>query len=268
MTSRNFGQSARRELSQPLGELDSFEVAGVDGCKAGWFVAISEAAKDQPAPDSCWEFELKRVFVSATFAHVLAETAGCESVCVDIPIGLSNGSAPRQCDVQARRLLGPGRASSVFPAPIRACLSATDYSTANTASRQVSGKGITRQSFAILPKIREVDELMDPFVQRRVREIHPEICFWALAGGSPMQKNKKTVPGQAERRRLLQKVFPNLDDVLASAPVRGYVLDDAYDAAVAAWTAGQEVVVKAASLPKDPPLDDRGLRMEMVYPLA
>ena len=40
---------------------------------------------------------------------------------IDIPIGLTD-SGPRQCDIQARRLLGARRGTSVFPAPIRPAL--------------------------------------------------------------------------------------------------------------------------------------------------
>ncbi len=246
----------------------SFTVAGVDGCKAGWFVALIEVAAEHIDPSAFHRFKAKSVFVAGDFTEVLAKTTDCDLVCVDIPIGLSDDATPRQCDVEARRLLGPRRASSVFPAPIRSCLTAPDYAAANAISREVTGRGLSRQSFAILPKIREVDELMDPMVQTRVREIHPEVCFWALNGRTPMQYNKKTVPGQAKRHNLLAHVFPDLDDLLTQAPSRGCVLDDVYDAIVAAWTAAQAVRGRAATLPENPPFDSKGLRVEMLYPVV
>ena len=43
-------------------------------------------------------------------------------------------------------------------------------------------------------------------------------------------------------------------------------MDDALDAIVAAWTAGQAVLGKARTLPENPSLDSKGLRMEIVYP--
>lgn len=246
----------------------SFQLAGVDGCKAGWLVVIVEGAKDDDEASGSHRFEVKAVFVGEDFTHVLAETAGCDMVCVDIPIGLSDNAFPRQCDIEATRLLGPARGKSVFRAPVRSCLTEDDYSAANAISRKVCGKGLSKQSFGIMAKIREVDELMDPMVQRRVREIHPEVCFWALNSGKPMQHNKKTVPGQAERHNLLIDVLPNLDELLAKAPSRGYVMDDAYDAVAAGWTAAQAVIGKGATLPEEPPVDARGLRVEMVYPVS
>jgi len=40
-----------------------------------------------------------------------------------------------------------------------------------------------------------------------VREIHPEVSFWALAGGKPAKYNKKTLAGRNERIVLLSAIF-------------------------------------------------------------
>lgn len=246
-------------------EQKSFQVAGVDGCKAGWFVAIAAVTEGYnriPAPCA---FELRRVLVTATFAEVLSETTDCKLVCVDIPIGLSDGPERRACDLAARKALGGKRASSVFPAPVRPCLLAKDYETASRISFERSGKKLNKQSFALLAKIRQVDDLMTPELQSQVREIHPEISFWALNDKKPLQQNKKTVPGQARRHKLLQEIFADMDSILAQAPARGYTMDDALDALAAAWTAGRTVLGKARTLPEKPELDGKGLRMEILY---
>lgn len=246
-------------------EENFFQVAGVDGCKDGWLIAIV-SGKRKKVTENSWEFTFERVVIANTFAEVLSKTIDCVLVCIDIPIGLSNGDKPRQCDVMARRLLRRARASSVFPAPIRPCLSATDYETACKISLEYSGKKLSKQSFALLRKIRQVDDLMAPPLQQRVREIHPEISFWAINNKKPIQQNKKTVPGQARRHRLLHDIFGNVDIVLAYAPNSGYVMDDALDALVAAWTASQTIIGEAGTLPEEPEYDSRGLRMEIVHP--
>lgn len=255
----------------------SFQVAGVDGCKAGWFVAIASMAK-YLAPqsfDSAQDgfiggspcvFKLKSSYVTSSFSEVLSKTTDCELICIDIPIGLSDGVKPRECDIAARRLLSGPRASSVFPAPIRQCLCSKDYHTASKICLEHSGKKLNRQSYALLEKIRQVDDLMTPALQQRVREIHPEVSFWALNGQKPMRESKKTVSGQAHRHKLLLRIFTNMDSILANAPVRGYAMDDALDALVAAWTAGQVVLGKAKKLPENPELDNKGLRMEILCP--
>lgn len=243
-----------------------FQVAGVDGCKAGWFVVVASAAAKVANPTNApLILEVDNFFISPTFTKVLSKTTDCELVCVDIPIGLSDGRKPRQCDDAARKILGK-RASSVFPTPIRPCLSAKNYETVSRICLELSGKKLSRQSFALLDKIRQVDDLMTPALQNRVREIHPEVCFWALNSGRLLEQNKKTSSGQTYRHKLLQEIFPDMDCLLAQAPLHGYAMDDAFDALVAAWTAGQAVLQEAKTLPDNPELDSKGLRMEIVYP--
>lgn len=242
-----------------------FQIAGVDGCKAGWFAAIASATKGSETDTSC-KFNLENVFIASTFTEVLSKTPDCKLVCVDIPIGLRDGSRPRECDVAARKLLRGPRASSVFPAPIRPCLSANNYKTASKICFEHSGKKLNKQSFFLLEKIRQVDDLMTPTLQNRVREIHPEILFWALNGQKPIELNKKTVPGQALRHNLLQRIFTDIDSILVRAPVSGCAMDDALDAIVATWTAGQAIIGKAKTLPEKPQFDSKGLKMEMLYP--
>ena len=244
----------------------SFQVAGVDGCKAGWFVAVVSTTKETSQAHAPRVFKLKYTLVASTFTEVLSKTSDCRLVCVDIPIGLSDGDGPRECDVAARKVLGQQRASSVFPAPIRQCLSAKDYHEASEISFQHSGKKLSWQSFALLDKIRQVDSIMTPQLQERVREIHPEISFWVLNNKKPIQRNKKTVPGQAQRHKLLQQIFTDMDDILSKSPTVGFAMDDAFDALAATWTAGQVVMGKAATLPENPELDSKGLRMEMLCP--
>jgi len=265
----------------------SFQVAGVDGCRAGWFVVI--ASVEEPpvklgakylstrletglAPQFIggfpYIFNLKSFCIASSFAEVLSKTTDCKLVCVDIPIGLSDCDKPRECDIAARKILGKGRASSVFPAPIRPCLSTNEYEVANAICRKFSGKGLSKQSFALLEKIRQVDDLMTPALQSRVREIHPEISFWVLNKKQPIQQNKKTVPGQAQRHKLLQRIFTDMDDILSKSPTVGFAMDDAFDALAAAWTAGQIVSGKAETLSKNPELDSKGLKMEILYPVA
>jgi predicted RNase H-like nuclease len=57
---------------------------------------------------------------------------------------------------EARRFVGPRR-SSVFPTPPRAILEAPTYDEALVLARALGGPGISRQSFALAPKILEVD---------------------------------------------------------------------------------------------------------------
>lgn len=240
-----------------------FQVAGVDGCKAGWFVVIASVTNESSRIDVPYVFKLKSFSVASTFTEVLSETSDCELICVDIPIGLSGGDKPRECDVAARKVLGGQRASSVFPAPIRPCLSAEDHAAASEISFEYSGKRLSCQSFNILDKIRQVDDLMTPALQELVREIHPEVSFWALNDEKPIQHNKRKLTGRNERMKLLSAIFSDLEEIVAEARKPKEVApDDILDALAAALA----VMGNAGTLPKSPELDSKGLRVEILCP--
>ena len=143
---------------------------GIDGCSAGWF--YFSPTRSGPA----------RWGIVGTIEELVSASDDSDRIFVDIPIGLPNGPEGRLCDREARGRLGAYFAGSVFPAPVRAALAAVTYEHANRISRNESGKGMTQQTFAILPKIREVDSLLQNSERARriVREVHLEICFWAL----------------------------------------------------------------------------------------
>lgn len=66
-------------------------------------------------------------------------------------------AAARACDQAARARLGVPRQNSVFSAPCRQTLDSPDFASASAINRRLSGKGITRQLWGILPKIKSVD---------------------------------------------------------------------------------------------------------------
>ncbi len=219
--------------SPPLTDGLPLRVVGVDGYRAGW---VSIVLKDGSFLQAC---------TSATFKDVLHAQDEAEVIAVDIPIGLSP-TGTRQADLEARRFLR-GHGSTVFPTPPRPALEETTYKTASRAAFEAGGKYLSRQSFALLDRIREVDALAAS--DERVVEVHPEVSFRALAD-APLPHTKKTWAGQMQRRSLLQEagiVLPNELGAASHAPA-----DDVLDAAAAAWSAHRIARGEARSLP-DPP---------------
>lgn len=231
-------------------------VLGVDGCPAGWFFFRRGAAGDIDfgvAPD---------------FPALLSGLPAGARVVVDIPIGLLEGGArERACDREARRLLAPGRGSSVFPAPCRQAVYAADYDEAADLNRRVLGRGLSRQSWNIAGKIRDVDEaLLAGSGGVSVREGHPELAFRGLAG-APMAANKKTRAGSRERVELLAHHFPGARRFIADAFLEHGGFDCARDDIVDALVL---LVVglrwaECVSVPADPPVDPQGLPMAIYY---
>jgi predicted RNase H-like nuclease len=161
---------------------------GIDGCKGGWF-AVRIAA------DGFSECVSKNI--TDLWEHWAREADIC---LIDIPIGLCDSKPSRECDQIARTVLRSPRAASVFNPPIRKALRATTWEQANDFNRKGSGKGLSKQSFAIGKKINEVDDFLqaDTSRQLRLREVHPELLFHALNGQRATTHSKKKPAGYKE----------------------------------------------------------------------
>jgi predicted RNase H-like nuclease len=229
---------------------------GVDACRKGWFAVSIDS-------DQAWKTD---IFESI---GELWRTYQCNDlILIDIPIGMPENDK-RQCDVEARKLLRM-RASSVFPAPCRRAIHADSYKEACRINQKSLGTKLSVQTWNIVGKIREVDDLLSVNKKTRhcLRESHPEICFWALAGQQPMAFYKKTEQGFTERLRLLKKSFPPTQKIVGAAMQKflrkDLARDDILDALALAVTAvsGRKLIV---TIPEHPPRDAMGLPMEVVF---
>jgi predicted RNase H-like nuclease len=199
---------------------------GVDGCTGGW-IAVS---KDDG------ELTYR---IAKTASEVLRAFPSAERVLIDVPIGLPWRDVPiRPCDRLARTILGDRR-SSVFSVPCRASVRADAIEAARELNKGELGRSLSEQSWGICRQIREVDDLLlgTPRHRAEVREIHPEVCFWALAGCSPMKHNKRQKEGFRERLAVLAAFEPHaacfVDFVLAEEPRSKVSADDVLDALAA-----------------------------------
>ena len=126
-----------------------------------------------------------------------------------------------------------------------------------------TGKKLTKQSWAIADKIKQVDDAITSEHQSWVFEVHPEVCFWHFAGGKPMQHRKKRKAGRDERIEVMTRYLPTIGELVSTRPV-GVAVDDLLDAAIAALTARRRQQGKAERV-CEPEKDGRGLRVEIVY---
>lgn len=193
-----------------------------------------------------------------------------DQIFIDIPIGLSDGPDERLCDKEARKQLGRPRNSSVFRVPARATLSAESYDEACEKNQEIAGKKLSKQTFGILPKIREIDGLMRSCEKARhlIRELHPEICFWALNERDAMSFNKNTRGGIEERLAVLERIRPSarqeFSRILKCFQRKDVGRDDILDAMVASVTASADSSA-LLTFPAEPIRDKHNLPMEMVY---
>ncbi len=241
-----------------MSEPGRFLAAGIDGCRAGWVIAGWDG--------SAWALE--RIETLADVAPLMHQQA---TVCIDMPIGLSV-TGKRECDVAARRLLGLRR-SSVFPAPPRMALIDRPYAELNTASKRRFDRGLSKQTFHLLPKIRETEAFLRGGLCRTQDwlETHPELCFTALNNGTPMQHNKKTDAGFRERIDILERSsqysIRSLVTQIQERTLRSQVLrDDLVDAMVCGVVACLPADRRMSVPVGEVEIDEVGLRMAITCP--
>ncbi len=224
-------------------------VLGVDGCRAGWLSVL-------------WSGPGAEVKLHHQFTDVLAELAAI--IAVDMPIGLPDQNG-RKAEAEARKVLGR-RSSSVFSTPSEAAVQAKDWETACLINLQHSNppRKLSKQSFGLVPKIREIDVLISPLLQRKVHEVHPEVSFYHMNERQPLQFNKKTKEGENERQNLLKCAgFPIFDLSLQIYRRKLVARDDIVDACACAWTARRIQLKLAQSYPFKPEVNGRGLQMQI-----
>jgi predicted RNase H-like nuclease len=230
-------------------------ISGIDGCRGGWFTVF----KDIDSGKVSWG-------IFPRIETLIRSQPELQIIAIDIPIGLSE-IGPRTCDIEARRVLGKGRGSSVFSAPIRPMLAANSYREACDIGFQIEGRKLSYQTWGILPKIREVDTLLqiEHKLREKMFEVHPEVSFFFLGGECRLLYGKKALPGHEERLRLLEPFFRDwLQAALSERQKPICAIDDILDAFAVLWTAERIMFEKAQFLPHKNIQDATGLRMAIV----
>lgn len=227
---------------------------GVDGCKAGW-IAVARRPGEPPS-----------VTIFAGFAALYEAFGTSALIAVDMPIGLPGciGAGGRGPERAVRPLLGE-RQSAVFSIPARAAVFADDYREACAIAAATSdpSRKVSKQAFFLFPKIREIDTVIEPANQHRIREVHPEVAFWRLNGEAAMRLPKKikgrvNPAGMAERQLVMER--SGLSGIfLRQLPPRGAAADDFLDACACMLIAERLANGRATPFPSPPLRDERGL---------
>jgi predicted RNase H-like nuclease len=233
------------------------QIAGVDGCKGGWICITRDLISREISAE-----------VVVSISSLLDRVPRPVVLAIDIPIGLP-GMGRRRCEQLAREILGRPRASSVFPAPIRPALVASDREEADTITRSVDGRGVGAQAWGLYFRVREVDQLLtaDAMARRFTYEVHPEVSFTAWNGGSAIVESKKSATGMAIRRRLVDSYFGEqaCNTVRREQPRSLVADDDINDAFAALWTAARIYSGSARVIPNPPEIDSNGIAMGIWY---
>lgn len=228
---------------------------GVDGCKGGWITAVLTNGN----------LTLKRY---ETISAILSDYPDFGSFLIDMAIGLPSSAEEQRPDGIAKKLLGP-RASTIFPIPCRQAVIAASENEQKLANMKIMHKSLSKQTTAIIPKIKELDEylLAHAEYQNVIKESHPEVCFLRLNSQVLMSKKSET-SGMEERKKVLVRYCKAIEDIspvelskkLECRP------DDILDAICMAVTADLDQQGKTETIPEQPQKDEKGLLMRMVIP--
>lgn len=236
---------------------------GVDWASKGWFGVILEDGGEYdtdffPSIWSLWKYH-----------------SDADRIFIDIPIGLPTDSR-RACDVDAKRKLKRHQ-SRVFYTPVRDAVYEQNLEDAKETN-EAAGYSIQNQAWGIVPRIREVDEFIDehPGARDRVFETHPELCFYALNGGSPVAEPKTSAEGIDRRKAILadeyadaEVIYEDCVDRYTSPDYASFLsaADDVLDALVAAVSARRDPDrLTRVPVGGEPPRDERDLPMQIVFP--
>ena len=233
-----------------------FLSVGIDGCKGKWLAtAISHRGYE--------------VSLFDTVGEVCAHFKDADSILIDMPIGLAEDTEDIRPDVDLRRHL-KGKTSSVFNTPCRQAVYQTEYAEASNVNYEIMGTKLSQQSFAILPKIREIDHYLQTYPEwkNRLLESHPEYCFSLLNAGRPVLENKKTADGAAKRLTLLSKYYPQSQELLKAFkfqyPSLSSQTDDLLDALSLAIIGAIGLKEGFHSIPRIPSEDAKAIKMQII----
>lgn len=208
-----------------------------------------------------------------------------QQILVDIPIGLPETDV-RECDDEAREMLGSTRGRSVFTTPCREAVYEQCITDARETNEEMVGRNISNQTWSIVPSIREVDGFAREFPEAvgQIREAHPEVAFAGLCTDGPIEASKQSWDGWRERRDVLNQIVGGsgngawraycelsnqlIHDPPRYAPILGSgTEDDLVDAMALAVTAklGCENGFEGLGGRSPEYQDDEGLPMEIVY---
>jgi Uncharacterized conserved protein len=227
---------------------------GVDGCPSGWFAVISgegpPTANQYSSIDELWEANKQ-----------------ASRILIDIPIGLPSTDR-RTCDIKAKQQLGC-RGSSVFYTPSRSVLNVSSHEEMNRVNKRETSHGVSAQTHALMPKIKEVDEFLRrrPDAGKVLVESHPELCFSVYNDNTPVVYKKSSDQGRRKRIKILSQLYDNFAAVHAQFRDDHYVKDVGHDDIIDAMVLAAAAAGETATLPAEPEVDAEGRPMQMVYPV-
>jgi predicted RNase H-like nuclease len=234
--------------------------AGIDGSAGGWVAVVR-------TPHQFKVYHFSRI------SQIFELPIAIDLALIDIPLGLGSSRVIRGVEKLARKELSPARHSSVFNVPVRESMQQNNYQLASQTNWEITGKKISRQSWNIVPKIKDADHALqeNPGLKKRLLEAHPELCFKYL-NHAKIPVFRKRDPGQKgldERISILRNYYQDVEHFyrqqlkdLHPSIAQPHDLVDALCLCITASLGGQ---YRLSRLQKTFTQDDFGIEMNMHY---
>lgn len=238
----------------PPNQQNAFKtIAGVTPCPGGWLVLPGRLAGVTVVAEEA--------FVVRSLMEVLDYRPTFNFGAINIPFGYPDqpGERYRQCDQEARDLVGWPRVVTIRPVPSRAALFAESRERALELE-----PWLTRNDFRRFKWMREAATEIAPFHSRSFYSGNADLSFQHMNGDERLKTSPYHRDGQVERLELIRAKLPSVDDVVSRVPPDGAGLVHMYNAAAMLWTARRASGRAISRLPLDPEWDDQGIRIELV----
>jgi len=228
-------------------------IGGATPSPAGWLVL--------PARLAGVTVVAEEAFVLGTLQEVLDYRPKFDFAAINIPFGYpERPKGPyRQCDLEARQLVGWPRMVNLHPVPSRPALFA--------ASRKESlmlEPWLTKNDFRHFRWMKEAAIEIQPFHSRSVYSGNAALSFQHMNSDEPLLTSPYHEEGQIERLDLIRTKLPGVDDVVSRVPPEGAGQVHMYEAASMLWTARRASGRAISRIPMDPEWDEGGIRIELV----
>lgn len=228
-------------------------IGGVTPCPGGWLMLPARLAGVTTVAEES--------FVLPNLQEVLDYRPKFDFSAINIPFGYpERPQGPyRQCDQEARELVGWPRMVNLHPVPSRPALFAKSRKEAVELE-----PWLTKNDFRHFRWMKEAAIEIQPFHSRSVYSGNAALSFQHMNGDEPLKTSPYHEDGRLERLELIRSKLPGVDDVVTRIPPDGAGQVHMYEAAAMLWTARRASGRAISRLPMDPEWDEGGIRIELV----
>jgi predicted RNase H-like nuclease len=228
-------------------------IGGCTPCPGGWLVLPGRLAGVTAIAEEA--------FVLRRLQEVLDYRPKFDFAAINIPFGYpERPQGPyRECDIQARELVGWPRMITLRPVPSRPAL----FAKSRKAALELE-PWLTRNDFRHFKWMKEAALDIQPFHSRSVYSANASLSFQHMNGDEPLRTSPHHEDGRVQRLELIRSKLPGVDDVVTRVPPDGAGQTHLFDAAAMLWTARRASGRAISRLPMDPEWDEGGVRIELV----